>query len=377
MSVDLSAGENIGRLGLESNATCRQASSASAAGTHSAVADHRPQKLNSRTTPHCTVEVEGVSHSYGTHAALRDVTFSVARGSLFALLGPNGSGKTTLFKILATMLAPTAGRVVVAGADAATQAPAVRRNIGVVFQDPSLDRKLTLQENLTHQGHLQGLFGRELRERVASQAARFALTDRMSDRVEVLSGGLRRRVELAKALLHRPDVLILDEPGTGLDPAARRAFMESLKELRDVDGVTSLLTTHLLDEAECCDTVAILDGGRLVTLGEPAELKTMIGGDVLTIETAAPAMLVTKIEERFKVKAEEVDGGVRIELENGRELVPKLIEAFPGETGKVTVGPPTLEDVLVHLTGHQLRARLRNQTTAHAPDVHLQRLGSR
>ncbi len=300
------------------------------------------------------VQVESLTHRYGDRVALDNVTFDVERASMFALLGPNGGGKTTLFKILTTLLRPSSGAARIVGADVIRDKNRVRERIGIVFQDPSLDGKLTVFENMTHQGHLYGLSGASLATRCQELLRRLNIADRATDRVEKLSGGLRRRVELAKSLLHRPEVLILDEPGTGLDPAVRASFMNHLAELRDREGVTCLLTTHLMDEAQRCDRIGFLDHGRLVALDPPAVLTGTIGGDVLTVCTADPAELALRVAERFGGHAEVLNGAVRIERDKGHEFVTDLIEAFPGQIDSVTVGKPTLEDVFVHLTGHRL-----------------------
>jgi len=283
-----------------------------------------------------------------------DVSFGVRRGSIVALLGPNGGGKTTLFKILTTLLTPTGGSAQVDGFDVVGQRADVRRRIGIVFQSPSLDVRLTVAENLHCQGHLYGLGGNDLCGRVNRVLERFGLSDRSGDRVETLSGGLQRRVELAKSLLHDPQVLILDEPSTGLDPGARAVLMDQLIELRDRDAVTSLLTTHLMNEADRCDDVVVLDHGKLVAHDHPAALKETIGGDVITIQTALAGELARRAEEKFSVRTVVTDGVVRIEKEKGHEFVPDLIEAFPGEIDSVTVGRATLDDVFLHLTGHAL-----------------------
>ncbi len=300
------------------------------------------------------VELEALSHRYGDRLALDAVTLQVAPASVFSLLGPNGSGKSTLFRILATLMAPSSGTARVAGLDVRMQRDQVRRRIGVVFQHPSLDDKLTANENLRHQGHLYGLSGRFLRDRIGELLDRFALTDRAGDFTETLSGGLKRRVELAKALLHAPQILILDEPSTGLDPAARASLMDHLHQLRDQDGVTTLLTTHLMDEADRCDRIGVLDEGRLVAMDGPAELKRTIGGEVLTVSCSDPAKLVASVKRDFDIEATSANGTVRIEHETGHTFVPKLIEAYPGEIDSVTVGRPTLDDVFFHLTGHRL-----------------------
>lgn len=300
------------------------------------------------------VDLETLSHRYGDRLALDAISLQVAPASVFSLLGPNGSGKSTLFRILATLMAPSSGTARVAGLDVRAERDQVRRRIGVVFQHPSLDAKLTVFENLRHQGHLYGLSGRSLRERIGELLDRFALADRASDRAETLSGGLKRRVELAKALLHAPQVLILDEPSTGLDPAARASLMDHLHQLRDQNGVTTLLTTHLMDEADRCDRIGVLDEGRLVALDGPAELKRRIGGEVLTVSCGDPAKLAAGVKRDFDIEATFVNGVVRIEHETGHAFVPKLVEAYPGEIDSVTVGRPTLDDVFFHLTGHRL-----------------------
>ncbi|MBI3077459.1 MAG: ATP-binding cassette domain-containing protein [Deltaproteobacteria bacterium] len=300
------------------------------------------------------VEVEGLSHRYGTREALGGVSFAVSEGEVFGLLGPNGGGKTTLFKILATLMVATGGSVRVFGQEVARKPRAVRSRLGVVFQQPSLDRKLTVSENLRHHGHLYGLRGRALGGRAQAVLDRMGLGDRAGDLVETLSGGLCRRAELAKALLHRPDLLLLDEPSTGLDPGARRDFNDHLLYLRGQEGVTILLTTHILEEADRCDRVGILHQGRLVATGTPEELKGRVGGDVVVIRSRAPEGLRGKLRERFGCEPVLVEGTLRVERPRGHEFVREVVEAFPGEVESVTFGRPTLEDVFIHLTGRRL-----------------------
>jgi ABC-2 type transport system ATP-binding protein len=300
------------------------------------------------------VDVEALHHRYDTRVALDGVTFSVPRGEIFGLLGPNGGGKTTLFKIISTLLAPSGGAVRVFGEDVARQAAAVRRRLGVVFQKPALDARLTVEENLRHQGHLYGLRGQLLVDRILGVLSRVRLSDRHGELVATLSGGLQRRVEVAKALLHRPELLVLDEPSTGLDPSARRDIWQDLSDLRKTDGTTVILTTHLMDEAAACDRVAILDAGRLVAIDAPEALTASIGGDVVLVKARDAAGLAARVAERFGVKAEVVDGQLRIERDRAHEFVTELVEGFPGELDSVTFGKPTLEDVFVHYTGHRL-----------------------
>ncbi len=297
--------------------------------------------------------VEALTHRYGERIALNRVGFEVAKGEIFGLLGPNGGGKTTLFRILSTLVAPSQGSVHMFGIDVVRDQNEIRRRIGVVFQAPSLDRKLTVLENLRHQGHLYNLRGRDLQSRIDRLLARFGMADRKGDLVETLSGGQRRRVELAKGLLHKPQVLLLDEPSTGLDPRVRRELSDYLEQLRDEDGVTILLTTHLMEEADRCDRLAILDRGQLVALDTPQRLKEQIGGDVISVETRQPQPLAEQIGKRFNIEARVLEGSVRIERTNGHRFITELVEAFPGQIDAVSVHKPTLEDVFIHLTGHR------------------------
>jgi ABC-2 type transport system ATP-binding protein len=251
-------------------------------------------------------------------------------------------------------MVPTLGSATIAGFDAVRQPGALRRHIGVVFQAQSVDPKLTAYENLWHQGHLYGLRGPELKKRIAEILARVGLLDRSADRVETFSGGMQRRIELAKGLLHHPEVLLLDEPTTGLDPGARRDLWQYLQILRDRERVSVIVTTHLMEEAERCDRLAILSHGNLVALGTPAELKQEIGGDIILLEASEPkALLANRIRSRFGVEATVLNGQIRIEREAGHRFVPELVEAFPGEITAISVSKPTLEDVFIRRTGHR------------------------
>ena len=313
---------------------------------HPITTDNRP------LTADCLIEVGNLSHSYQTRQALSKVSFNVSCGEIFGLLGPNGSGKTTLFRILSTLIPVTSGTVRILGYDLTTEVKTVRKLLGVVFQHPGLDVKLTVAENLRHHGHLYGLSGKTLNYRIAELLEQVNVSDRATDRVEVLSGGLQRRVELAKAMLHSPRVLLLDEPTSGLDVTARRQLNDDLRSLADTENILVLLTTHLLDDAEACNRVGILNNGSLVAIGAPDELKAQVGGDVVRIEGEVSEMLSTAIAEKFSVSPVLTDGHLRVECERGHEFVRDVVAAFPNEIRTVRFGKPTLEDVFIKLTGN-------------------------
>ncbi|MFB3916110.1 MAG: ATP-binding cassette domain-containing protein [Terriglobales bacterium] len=300
------------------------------------------------------IQVEDLRHAYGSRTALDGVSFEVRNAEIFGLLGPNGSGKTTMFRILSTLMLPTGGRALIMGHDAAKDPAALRRTIGVVFQASSIDVKLTAEENLRHVGHLYGLRGSALGSRVSEMLGRVGLADRAHNRAETFSGGMQRRLELAKGLVHHPSVLLLDEPTTGLDPGARRDLWQYLAMLRDQEHVTVIVTTHLMEEAERCDRLAILSEGKLVALGTPAELKHEIGGDVILLEPRnRPEALAEKIFSRFGLQAAVIAGKVRLEKEQGHRFVTEVMEALPGEIESISVSKPNLEDVFIHRTGHR------------------------
>ena len=299
------------------------------------------------------VEVENLSHAYGDRNALADVSFGINAGEIFSFLGPNGSGKTTLFKILATLMPVERGKVTLFGHNLAREWGHVREYLGVVFQHPSLDLKLTVSENLRHHGHLYGLWGGDLKHRIREVLNQHQLTDRAGDLVETLSGGLRRRAELAKTLLHQPRLLLLDEPTAGLDPIARRKLLESLDNLRETAEVTVILTTHILDEADTCDRVGILNSGELVAVGSPDELKSRISGDIVIVDSPVPNQLAPKISRQFGYRVAMDDDVLRVECDRGHEFVRDVVAAFPSDIRSARFGKPTLEDVFIKLTGRR------------------------
>ncbi|RCS41557.1 ATP-binding cassette domain-containing protein [Bremerella cremea] len=299
------------------------------------------------------VSIENVSHFYGKRQALADVSLSIDPGEIFVFLGPNGGGKSTLFRLLSTLMPLRHGSISVYGRTVTAHQHEVRQQIGVVFQMPSLDKKLTVRENIAQQAALYGVTGPTLQQRTTLLLDKLELTDRQNDITEDLSGGLRRRVELAKGMLHSPKVLLLDEPSTGLDPAARQAMWRYLEFLRTDHGVTVVLTSHLLDEAEKADRIAILDQGRLVALDTPDALKDRIGGDTITIRTRQPQQLIEKLQTELHLAATEVSDFVRLETEDGPGTIRTIMHTASDLVDAITLAKPSLEDVFIAMTGRQ------------------------
>ncbi|GIW72364.1 MAG: hypothetical protein KatS3mg102_1906 [Planctomycetota bacterium] len=312
--------------------------------------------------------VEELHHRYGERVALAGLSLRVAAGEMLALLGPNGSGKTTLFQIAATLLRPTAGRVRVFGEDALARPAAVRRRLGVVFQQPALDRQLTVRENLHLQGALHGLHGAALRARIEELFARLELEAVAEQRAGTLSGGQARRADLARGLLHRPALLLLDEPAAALDVHGRRELMQLLAAERAASGVTIVLTTHLLEQAEAADRVALLDRGRLVALGTPAELRAELPGEVLTVRARGePAALAARLEQQLGLPVQRLGELLRLEHERGAALAQQILQVCGEEVAEITLGRPTLEDVFIRRTGHRLDETDSGAAPAGAP----------
>lgn len=299
------------------------------------------------------INVRDLTHFYGSHCALKAISLTVSPATILGILGPNGSGKTTLFRVLSTFFPVQQGEISIADKSLTSTPAEIRRLIGVTFQSPSLDPRLTVEENLRYQGYLYGLSGTVLKTRITELMQRLGLADRLRDRVQSLSGGMQRRVEIAKGLLHNPQVLLLDEPSTGLDPGARIDLWKYLQLLRDETGMTILVTTHLMEEAEHCDQLAILDEGNIAAQGTPEELRRSLGGDCLTIQTLEPSNLAQKITDQFNVTMSQVGETLRVEAPNGHELVRDFVAAFPDDIQSISLGKPTLEDVFIARTGHQ------------------------
>jgi len=299
------------------------------------------------------VEIAEVEHSYGDRQALSKVTFDIRSGEIFGLLGPNGGGKTTLFRIVSTLFEPSSGSVRVFGSDTKADPNAVRQSMGVVFQSFSLDKLMTVEENLKCQGRLYGLSGSDLQDRIVDRLRKVGLQDRLKDRVGTLSGGMQRRVEIAKGLLHQPRLLLMDEPSTGLDPGARIDLWRYLKKLQEEEGTTVFLTTHLMEEAEKCDRLGILSQGKLVGLGSPTELKNEIGGEVVTLGMKNGERVSQQIASTLNTEVHTQNGSLRFEIPHAKDRIDEILKLLPEEPESIHIGKATLEDVFIHRTGHR------------------------
>ncbi len=292
---------------------------------------------------------------HGAREVLRGLSFEVAPGEIFGVLGPNGAGKSTLFSILTGLAAPESGELRLDAARVAFGARALRARLGVVFQDPSLDAKLTAEENLVLGAALFAVPRAEARARARALLERAGLADRAREPVARLSGGMRRRLELARAVIHRPSILVLDEPTSGLDAASFRATWEAIQALRREDGLTVILNTHRPDEAEQCDRLAVMAEGRIVACETPDALRARVAGDVVVVEAEDASGLAREVALRFQLPARAVGDAVVIEREEGHTLVPRLVEAFPpGRFRSVSVRRPTLADAFLEITGRGL-----------------------
>jgi ABC-type multidrug transport system, ATPase component len=299
--------------------------------------------------PAPAVDIQKVNHSYGSHRALRDVTLQVDPGTLYGLLGPNGSGKTTLFRILSTLMPASRGQARVFGLDTARESSAVRRRIGTVFQEEALDEALTVRENCGFRAPFTACTARNVASAPKNCCGASAWPTGPPTPVGDLSGGLRRRVDLARGLLHRPDLLLLDEPTSGLDPAARRTFWSAVQQLRSDEGTTLLLATHLMDEAERCDRVGILSDGILVADGSPNTLKADLGDETIWLEADAPTALRDRIEAQFGVPTRIVGATVQVVPSDPPAFLSSLYGALSDHIQSATIRTPTLEDVfMVH-----------------------------
>jgi ABC-2 type transport system ATP-binding protein len=301
------------------------------------------------------ITVRGLKKTYGQIEAVRGIDIDVSKGEIFAFLGPNGAGKSTTIKMLCTLTDPTAGSAQVAGFDIGSERNDVRRHIGLVFQEPTLDGYLTAEQNLRFHGELYGVDRSTAGERREEVLRMVGLWDRRTSRVHTFSGGMRRRLEIARGLLHSPEVLFLDEPTVGLDPQTRASIWDYIGRLSDSEGITVFVTTHYMEEAEHCDRIAIMNEGLIVALGSPAELKAEIGKDRIRIATDDDAAAVLALETRLGLDAEVHEGLVSFAVTDGAGFVPRLFAELGVPIRSLTVTSPSLDDVFLAYTGTTIR----------------------
>jgi len=302
------------------------------------------------------IRVENLTRQFGNIMAVNDVSFEVEEGTIFGFLGPNGAGKTTTINILCTLLSPTSGNAYINGHDCNSESSEVRKSIGIVFQDSSLDKDLTARENLLFHAYLYNVDKSVRRQRVEDALQFVDLVERGDDLVKKFSGGMKRRLEVARGLIHRPKVLFLDEPTLGLDPQSRSNLWEFITELPKKHNVTIFMTTHYMEEAEVCDKIAIIDRGKIITSGTPAELKKVIGGDVIYLKTADNKKAMEDIKNLLNVEVSEMDGEIFISSLRGDVCIPKIIREIGESVLSVRMQRPTLNDVFLKLTGKEIRA---------------------
>ncbi len=301
------------------------------------------------------IEVRHLVKKFKTLVAVDDVSFAVREGEIFGFLGPNGAGKTTTINILCTLMRPTKGRVTLCGYNVAKQPNEVRRCVGMVFQDPSLDLKLSAMQNLQFHTGVYNVPGKVAKKRIAKVLKMVDLWDRRNDTVQVYSGGMRRRLEIGRGLLHYPKVLFLDEPTLGLDPQTRSHIWEYIQELRKRLNITVFLTTHYMDEANVADRIAIIDNGKIIALDTPEALKRMVGGDVITLTTDNTEAAIAELKQRHNIEAKIEGGGIHFEVPNGEQFIPTLVKEFQSSLQGVSLRRPTLDDVFLKLTGREIR----------------------
>ena len=301
------------------------------------------------------IEVQDLARRFGAVEAVRGVSFTVGEGEIFGFLGPNGAGKTTTINVLCTLLRPTGGRASVNGFDVVRRRSEVRRSIGLVFQQSTLDEALTAERNLRFHAYAYGVpkAARDLRIRELLEMVE--LFERRKSVVKTYSGGMKRRLELARGLLHHPRVLFLDEPTLGLDPQTRRHIWDYLRRLREREHLTIFLTTHYMDEAENCQRIAVIDHGRIVALDTPEGLKDQVGGDLVFLSARDNAAAAGEVRERYGLDVREQDGQVSFHVRSGEQFLPDFVRGFSQPILSIGVRRPTLEDVFLHLTGHEIR----------------------
>src|SRR5262245_8468372 len=318
--------------------------------------------MTAAADPLPVIHAAGLTKRSGELEAVKGIDLDVKRGEIFGFLGPNGAGKSTTINMLCTLMRPTGGQATVAGFDVDRQQADVRARIGLVFQDPSLDSQLTARENLRFHAYVYGVPGSERSKRIDDVLEMVELTDRADSVVMTFSGGMKRRLEIARGMLHTPEVLFLDEPTIGLDPQTRRHIWAYLRRLRDEAGVTLFMTTHYMDEAEECDRIAIIDGGQIVAVGTPTELKALVGGDIVTVTSDDTDAAATAIREQFELEPQVAGGSLRVEVHDGAAFVPRLVRETQIPINSVSFHRPSLDDVFMKLTGHAIRDEAAGST---------------
>lgn len=305
--------------------------------------------------PSVAIQVEGLTKDFKGLVAVNRVSFRVPAGEIFGFLGPNGAGKTTMVKMLCTLLRPTAGMAWIAGYDVEREPNRVRKSLGIIFQDPSLDDRLTAWENLRFHGIIYKVPRRDLSARIEQALTLMELADRADDLVRNFSGGMKRRLEIARGLLHAPKVLFLDEPTIGLDPQTRHRIWEYLLKLRQEHSITLFMTTHYMDEAEYCDRIAIIDNGAIIALDTPSQLKTVVQGDVISLQTDDNTRAKSELERKYAVSPRQDSQGLHFEVSNGAAFIPRVVRELEVPVTAASVRQPTLEDVFLKITGRKIR----------------------
>jgi ABC-2 type transport system ATP-binding protein len=301
------------------------------------------------------IEVEGLTKKYGQLTAVDDISFNVKEGEIFGFLGPNGAGKTTTISMLCTLLMPTAGKASVNSYDIVKQRADVRRSIGLVFQDPTLDSYLTAEQNLRFHAYAYRVSKEERDKRIGELLELVELADRRKSKVSTFSGGMKRRLELARGLLHSPRVLFLDEPTQGLDPQNRRHIWDHIHSLRRQNNLTIFLTTHYMDEAENCDRITIVDHGKIVALDTPDKLKDMVGGDLVSLKAEDNQALMQELEQKYGVEPVLERDTVVFSVPQGDKFLVKLTCELDNKLTSISIRRPTLDDVFLKLTGRAIR----------------------
>ena len=319
------------------------------------------------------IKVENLSKKFGSITAINDVSIEVEEGTIFGFLGPNGAGKSTTINILCTLLSPTSGKATIAGYDCIKDSSMVRKSIGIVFQDPTLDKELTAYENMMLHAYLYNVKRSEIKDRIHDVLRFVDLYERRNDVVKKFSGGMKRRLEVARGLIHRPGILFLDEPTLGLDPQSRANLWEFITELPKKHNVTVFMTTHYMDEAEVCNKISVIDSGRIIATGTPDELKKTVGGDVIYIKTTDNLKAKTEIEKLFDVTVSVENDELFLTTLKGDSCIPEIIKAIGETVLSVRLQRPTLNDVFLKMTGKQIREEEVSSTDTMKEDVRAHR----